>query len=137
GTGNITAGRNAGTASRLLALSLVNGGWTVNAAQDILLQEVRNPNGLFNNLGSSSAVNRYRFDYAADAYTILNAGNSVQLRGTALPRYTDAFSQSMLPIYPGILEITAGAGGVILGNDLILFPSPLGNLRITTTDGGS
>ncbi len=137
GAGSITAGRNAGTASRLLALSLVSGGWTVNAAQDILLQEVRNPNGVFNNLGSSSSANRFRFDYAADAYTILNAGNSVQLRGTALPRYTDIFSQNMPSIYPGTLEITAGAGGVILGNDVILFPSPLGNLEITTTAGGS
>ncbi len=137
GIGTITAGRDAGTASRLLALSLVSGGWTVNAGHDILLQEVRNPNGLFNNVGSSSAVNRFRFDYAADAYTRLHAGNSVQLRGTALPRYNDAFSQNMPAIYPGTLEITAGAGGVILGNDVILFPSPLGDLRITTTAGGS
>lgn len=137
GAGSISAGRNAGTASRLLALSLVSGGWTVNAAQDILLQEVRNPNGVFNNLGSSSSANRYRFDYAPDAYTRLTAGNSVQLRGTALPRYTDIFSQNLPSIYPGTLEITTGAGGVILGNDVILFPSPLGNLEITTADGGS
>jgi len=137
GAGSITAGRNAGTASRLLALSLVSGGWTVNAAQDVLLQEVRNPNGAFNNLGSSSSPNRHRFDYSAGAYTILHGGNSVQLRGTALPRYTDIFSQNMPSIYPGALEITAGAGGVTLGNDVILFPSPLGNLEITTTAGGS
>ncbi|MGC3960030.1 MAG: filamentous hemagglutinin N-terminal domain-containing protein [Verrucomicrobiota bacterium] len=137
GTGSITAGRNAGTTTRLLALSLVTGGWNVSAAQDILLQEVRNPNGVFNNLGSSSSPYRYLFDYAPDAYTVLNAGNSVQLLGTALPRYTDAFSRNMPAIYPGTLEITAGAGGVILGNDVILFPSPLGNLEITTTDSGS
>ncbi|HEX5223169.1 MAG TPA: filamentous hemagglutinin N-terminal domain-containing protein, partial [Verrucomicrobiae bacterium] len=137
GVGSITAGQNAGTASRLLALSVVNGGWTVNAAQDVLLQEVRNPNGVFNNLGSSTSPNRYRFDYAPDAYTILNGGNSVQLRGTALPRYTDTFSQNLPPIYPGTLKINAGAGGVTLGNDVILFPSALGNLEITTTDGGS
>jgi filamentous hemagglutinin family protein len=137
GVGTITAGRDAGTASRLLALSLVSGGWNVFAAHDILLQEVRNPNGIFNNLGSSTSANRHRFDYSPDAYTILNAGNSVQLRGTALPRYNDTFEQGITPIYPGRLEITAGAGGVTLGNDVTLFPSPLGNLRITTTDGGS
>lgn len=137
GVGTITAGRNAGTTSRLLALSLVAGGWNVSAAQDILLQEVRNPNGVFNNLGSSSSPYRYLFDYAPDAYTILNAGHSVQLLGTALPRYTDAFSGNMPPIYPGTLIINAGAGGVVLGNDVILFPSPLGNLEITTTGGGS
>lgn len=137
GTGTIIAGRDAGTASRLLALSVVNGGWTVEAGRDLLLQEVRNPNGLFNNLGSSTSANRHRFDYAANAYVALTAGNSVQLRGTALPRFNDAFSQGMPPIYPGTLDITAGAGGVVLGNDVVLFPSPVGNLSVTTTDGGS
>ncbi len=137
GAGVIDAGRNAGLTTRLLALSLVNGGWTVNAGNDVLLQEVRNPNGVFNNLGASTSANRHRFDYAPDAYTILNGGNSVQLRGTGLPRYLDVFSQGIPSIYPGTLAITAGAGGVILGNDVILFPSPLGNLTITTTDGGS
>lgn len=137
GKGSIQAGRNAGTASRLLALSLVRGGWDVHAGQDILLQEVRNPNGIFNNLGSTTSPNRHLFDYAPDAYTTLEAGNSVQLRGTALPRYTDVFSQGMTPIYPGAMKIKAGAGAVILGNDVTLFPSPTGNLEVTTTDGGS
>ena len=136
GTGAIRVGRDAGTASRLLALSLVSGGWSVTAARDVLLQEVRNPNGLFNNLGSSSSPQRHRFDYAAEAYTLLEAGNSVQLRGSALPRYNDTFSQGMPPIYPGLLKIQAGAGGVNLGNDLLLFPSPRGNLEVTTVQGG-
>ena len=44
-------------------------------------------------------------------------------------------------IYPGILNINAGAGGVILKGDntfnqLILFPSPDGSLTINTTGGG-
>lgn len=137
GLGVVTAARDAGTAVRLLALSLVTGGWTVNAGRDVLLQEVRNPNGLFNNLGSTSSANRHRFDYAPDAYTRLTAGNSVQLRGTGLPRFNDVFSQGMPPIYPGALTIAAGAGGVVLGNDVILFPSPVGSLEITTTAGGS
>jgi filamentous hemagglutinin family protein len=137
GTGSITAGRNAGVASRLLALSLVDGGWTVDAGADILLQEIRNPNGLFNNLGSTTAPFRHLFDYAASAHATLTAVNSVQLRGTALPRYADAFSQGMAPIYPGTLTVSAGAGGVQLANDVTLFPSPTGNLAITTTGGGS
>ena len=136
GDGTIEAGRNAGAASRLLALSVVDGGWSVSAENDILLQEVRNPNGLFNNLGSSTSANRHRFDYAADAYTILRAGHAVELRGTALPRFNDAFSQGMPPIYPGTLGISAGSGGVVLGNVVVLFPSPIGNLSIKTTDGG-
>ncbi len=137
GTGTIQAGRNAGSATRLLALSAVDTVWNVTAANDILLQEVRNPNGIFNNLGSSTAPFRHRFDYADDAAVSLVAGNSVQLRGSALPRYDDAFSQGMTPIYPGSLTLRAGAGGVLVGNDITLFPSPTGNLDLVTTDGGS
>ena len=45
----ITAGGNAGTAGSLLALSLVKGGWVVNAPNgNINLQEVRDPNGTLN-----------------------------------------------------------------------------------------
>jgi filamentous hemagglutinin family protein len=136
GTGTIEAGRNAGAATRLLALSLVDGSWNVAAGQDVLLQEVRNPNGIFNNLGASTSPFRHRFDYAEDASVSLAAGNGIQLRGSALPRYADSFSQGMTPIYPGILSLRAGSGGVTLGNDLTLFPSPVGNLAITTTDSG-
>ncbi|MEI9865407.1 MAG: hypothetical protein WDN00_12810 [Limisphaerales bacterium] len=74
--------------------------------------------------------------YAANAYVALNSGNSVQLLGESLPRYND-FEKGITPIYPGTLTINTGAGGVILGNNVTLFPSPLGNLIITTTGGGS
>jgi filamentous hemagglutinin family protein len=137
GSGSIEAGRNAGTATRLLALSLVKGSWDVSAGNDVLLQEVRNPNGIFNNLGSSTSPFRHLFDYSPDAWVSLTAANSIQLRGTALPRYQDAFSQGMSPIYPGTLTLRAGAGGILLGNDVTLFPSPTGNLDLRTTAGGS
>lgn len=136
GSGTLEAGRDAGIPTRLLALSLVDGSWSVSAGRDLLLQEIRNPNGVFNNLGSASSPGRQRFDYAPDAAATLRAGHSVQLRGTALPRYADAFSQGLPPLYPGTLDITAGAGGITLGNDVVLFPSPRGNLTLTTTDGG-
>lgn len=136
GTGTITAGHNAGISTRMLALSLVSGGWNVTAANDILLQEVRNPNGIFNNLGAASSPLRHYFDYSADACVDLNAGHGVQLIGTALPRYNDSFESSIPCIYPPTLNISAGAGGVALGNDVILFPSSQGWLGITTTLGG-
>lgn len=136
GTGTIEAGRDAGTASRLLALSLISGGWKVTAAHDVLLQEIRNPNGVFNNVGFGNSPTRHLFDYSPLSYTELEAGHSVELRGTALPRYADTFEQGLTPIYPGRLEISAGAGGVTLGNDVTLFPSSTGNLAITTRDGG-
>jgi hypothetical protein len=142
---------SAGTSNHKLALSLIAGGWTVKAAQDIYLQEVRNPNGVFNNTPNFSTPNGkvpslayHYFDYAPDAYVNLSAGNSVQLgdSSTSLPR---SLSDGVIVpfIYAPILNIVAGAGGVVLNGDstpydkLILFPSPQGSLTITTTDGGS
>jgi filamentous hemagglutinin family protein len=136
GTGIINAGVDAGTTTRQLALSLASGGWTVNAGQDILLQEVRNPNGIFNSLGFSDSTTKHYFDYAPDAYVNLNAGNSVQLLAGSRPRNAGSFEKNIPSIYAPILNISAGAGGVQIANNLILFPSPAGNLIITTTGGG-
>jgi filamentous hemagglutinin family protein len=121
-----------------LALNLIKGGWNVSAAQNILLQEVRNPNGLFDTT-AGSAFNHY-FNYAPDAYVNLTAGNMVQLGANynSLPRV----DQLVIPfLYAPILNVSAGAGGVVLHGDskvrqLILFPSPEGGLTINTADGG-
>ena len=136
---------SAGTAGNKLALSLIDGGWTVDAAQDIYLQEVRNPNGVFNTAKSGRALlpTYHYFNYAADAYVNLSAGNAVVLgdSSTALPRASDNLAIPF--IYAPILNISAGAGGVTFDggsdpyNQLILFPSALGSLTITTTGGGS
>jgi len=136
GTGIITAGNNAGTSSAQLALSLIGGGWNVNAGQSIILQEVRNPNGVFNYSTSfHPPASQNYFDYAPDDYVNLTAGNSVVLTGSGAPRNSHV---SALPeIYPGILNIAAGAGGVMLDKDVILFPSPQGSLTITTTADGA
>jgi filamentous hemagglutinin family protein len=125
-----------------LALSLISGGWNVAAAQNIFLQEVRNPNGIFDYQGGAS-LNHY-FDYSADSYVNLAAGNQIQLgaSSSALPRQNANDGINVPVIYPSILNLTAGAGGVILDGDstfnqLILFPSPEGGLTINTTQGGS
>jgi hypothetical protein len=133
GTGIINAGTDAGNTSRLLALSLSKGSWTVTAGGAIYLQEVRDPNGVFN---AESFDNPYQFlfDYDPAASVSLIAGNQVVLSGASLPRPVGA--EQMLPIYPPSLSIQAGPGGVILGNRLALFPSPVGNLSIQTTSGG-
>ncbi|MBI3870617.1 MAG: filamentous hemagglutinin N-terminal domain-containing protein [Verrucomicrobia bacterium] len=133
GTGTIAAGRDAGTRNRQLALSLIKGSWSVEAAHDILLQEVRNPNGVFNNRGGSDSITRHLFDYDDAASVTLNGRNSVQLLGAALPRNT---GEVITSLYAPSLSIEAGAGGVILGNDINLFPSPVGQLSIHTTQGG-
>ena len=134
---------NAGTdkSNPNLALNLISGGWNVAAAQNIILQEVRNPNGDFN-VNSGGAF--HAFDYAPSDFVNLTAGNLVQLGASAskLPRLNGLDSRKVSVIYPGILNIVAGAGGVVLAGDstynqLILFPSPQGSLTITTTEGGS
>jgi filamentous hemagglutinin family protein len=116
-----------------LSLSLISGGWNVSAAQNIFLQEVNNPNGVFDS-NAGPAFNHY-FDYAPGDYVNLSAGNLVQLGANlgALPRANFAIPF----IYPSILNITAGLGGVVLGTpgspgSLILFPSPQGSLTINT-----
>ena len=136
GTGQINAGTDFGSAASPASLSLISGSWQVNAARDIFLNEVRDPNATFNgNRLTTGARIPYQFDYAPDASVQLTGGNSVQLLGSNLPRTTG--NSDLPPIYPPKLDITAGAGGVVLGNDVILYPSPLGSLSIKTTDGGS
>ena len=146
GVGTIIAGRDAGKRGprldvapgnqepeQLLALSLAKGGWNVQANGLIFLQEVRNSSGTFNDRGFAGSTTKHLFDYSSDAYTILKAGGGVQLLGTSLPRND---GESTLPsIYPGRLEITTETGDVVLGNDVTLFPSPVGNLLITVKAG--
>ncbi|MGA2540350.1 MAG: filamentous hemagglutinin N-terminal domain-containing protein [Verrucomicrobiota bacterium] len=132
----ITAGGNVGTSSSPLALSLVDGGWEVNAPNgSIYLQEVRNPNGALNGKSGGRAPFRHLFDYAPNSFVDLDAGDAVFLEGTSLPRYSTG--DEVPPIYPPSLTINAGAGGVTLGNNVTLFPSPNGQLTINTTAGGS
>jgi hypothetical protein len=146
GTGTITAGSDAGgsTDSSQLALSLIKGGWNVNASDAINLSEVRNPNGIFNNVSGQyySADNyphydQHYFDYDPADYVKLTAGNAVVLGAGKLPRNASATETAIPVLYPGTLDITAGAGGVTLVKNLTLFPSEQGSLAIKTTGGGS
>ncbi len=183
GTGTINAGQNIGIApspsnpnvvEHDVALSLVNGSWNLNAGWDpitqsvqsgvgnIFLQEVRNPNGVFNDSTTTSgrrtvpAAGNHLFDYGPQASVSLTAGDGVYLTGHDLPRPTYALNVQPVPmLLPPILIINAGPGGVslqaptaiadsgqntpvtLLDSDITLFPSPYQNLEITTTDGGS
>lgn len=166
GTGTINAGQNIGTAAKNVALSLAKGGWNLNAGWNpitqsvqsglgnIYLQEVRNPNGLFNitpisliNHNPSAAT--HLFNYDPQASLTLIAGNAVYLTGFNLPRPN---GDGVPLLLPPLVTINAGPGGVVLdtpnaidakGNsvnlsdaDITLFPSPYQNLQITTTGGG-
>jgi filamentous hemagglutinin family protein len=140
GAGEINAGQDIGTAAQNVALSLVAGSWNLDAPSgNIYLQEVRNPNGVFNTQGTTSTA-KHLFNYDPQAALNLTAGDGVYLTGLNLPRTSDALVNGVnyLPILlPPTLNITAGAGGVTLENNFTLYPSVDGNLQITTTDGGN
>lgn len=145
GTGTINAGQNIGKsdAGENVALSLIDGSWALSAASgNIYLQEVRNPNGIFNN---TIIVNRahpgsitesyHDFDYGPQDSVTLNALNGgVFLTDASLPRLANI---NIPAIYPPSLTINAGPGGVVLSDNVILFPSQYGDLNITTTGGGN
>ncbi|MGA2247606.1 MAG: filamentous hemagglutinin N-terminal domain-containing protein [Verrucomicrobiota bacterium] len=135
GIGNITVGQNVGAlVGDPFALSLIDGTWNVNAPNgSIYLQEVRNPNGVFNNKGFSDSPGHDLFNYSPESAVNLTAGIGVDLTDQSVPRPFEPVPV----IYPPTLTIDAGSGGVMLGDTVILFPSPDGNLAITTTDGGS
>lgn len=138
GVGAITADRNVGapiTASGF-ALSLIKGSWSVQAPSgSIYVQDIRNPNGVFNGLGSVAQYAAYhRFDYDPLASVLLDAGCGVEITGLGVPHTVGG---STVPIiFPPSLTVNAGAGGFVLDTDVILFPSPNGELNITTTRGG-
>jgi len=146
GVGTITAANDIGISSGAttgspFALSLVDGTWNINAPNgNIYLQEVRNPNGIFNTSGGDGAAGAHLFNYGDQAAVELTAGNGVYLTGlvAALPRPTVNGQQDEVQvIYPPILDISAGAGGVNLLGPVTLFPSAYQSLVINTTDGGS
>jgi hypothetical protein len=147
GISTINAGQNIGNASQNVALSLVTGSWSLDAPNgNIYLQEVRNPNGVFDSL---SGAGSHLFDYDSHASVDLTAGIGVYLTGQNLPRPNGTVPLLM----PPTLDIAAGSGGVVLqtptavdssGNPIrltadypiTLFPSAYGDLQIITTDNG-
>ncbi len=142
GVGTITAGGNIGaaTASGGFALSLVKGSWDISAPNgSIYLQDVRNPNGVFNDKGNATTYAGYHlFDYDPSSSLTLDAGDSVEITGAGAPHGVPSSPGSSVPIlFPPTLYVTAGSGGFVLDTDVILFPSPFGNLNITTLNGGS
>jgi filamentous hemagglutinin family protein len=161
GSGIINAGKNIGIGrspnnlsapEQNVALSLAKGSWNLHAQGDIYLQEVRNPNGVFDNkrfISGKVTPGNHLFDYDPQAAVTLTAGNGVYLTGYNLPRPNDGVPM----LLPPIVMINAAQGGVTLetptatdgaqpnditlsDSDITLFPSAYGNLAITTTDGG-
>ncbi len=139
-----------GLSTSPVSLSLIAGSWNVWAANNIFISEVRNPNGTFNanqtavpagefpgDIGNATVPDRttFLFNYAPNAAANFWAGDSITLIGENLPRVLGENGQ-MPPIYPPILTLNAGAGGITIDNSIILYPSSQGALLITTRAGG-
>ena len=146
GIGSVTAGGNLGVPGAApnqnqgFALSLVNGSWNVYAPNgSIYLDDVINPNGVFNDNTRSGYTGYHHFDYGSSDSLLLDAANSVEITGSSyLPLAPASEPGYSLPILlPPTLTVIAGTGGFVLDSSVILFPSPSQNLNITTLDGGS
>ena len=143
GVGTVTAGGNVGapTAAGGFALSLVSGSWSVLAPKgSIYLQDVNNPNGLFDDHGGSVAAyaGYHFFDYSPQASLLLDAADAVQITGAGAPHFAPSSPDNAVPfLFPPTLKVITGAGGFTLDANVILFPSPEGNLNITTLNGGN
>jgi len=140
GIGTIFANGNIGSrsASGGFALSLIRGSWAVTTPGSLFIQDIRNPNGILNDNGGFSAYGGYHFfDYDPRSSVSL-AGAAVEFTAAGAPHGVDSVLGMTIPfIMPPSLAVNAGAGGFTLDNSLILFPSPYGELRITTHDGGN
>ena len=143
GVGTITAGGDIGaaTASGGFALSLVKGSWNISAPSgSIFVQDIRNPNGVFDDHGGSVAgyAGYHLIDYDPLASVLLQAGNSVEITGAGAPHGIPSSPGNSVPmLFPPTLDVIAGSGGFVLDTDVILFPSPYGDLHLTTLNGGN
>lgn len=140
GVGTITAGGDIGspTANGGFALSLVKGSWNVSAPNgNIYVQDIRNPNGIFNDTTGISYAGYHLFDYDDLASVTLTAGQSVEITGAGAPHGVASVPGVSIPtLFPPSLTVNTGPGGFILDTDVTLFPSPSGELNLHTTQGG-
>ncbi len=135
GVGTLNAGRDIGDSGSSVSFGLIAGGWNLNAARDVYIDEIYNPNGCLNgNRMSFGPRITYQFDYDANAFVNIAGGNSVQLLGNNLAGH--AANPARRPIYAPILNVLAGPHGIELGNEVVLYPSAQGSLIMNTVASG-
>ena len=142
-----------GTAGTSVTLSLITGTWNAFAARNLYISEVNNPNGTFDsqykepvtgfagnidtggNITAPPAKSIYLYNYAPDSGASFWAGNAIAL-GNGITRLSGQdVGTYAAAIYPPILSLTAGAGGIAVDTSIILYPSSHGALNII--DGGN
>jgi filamentous hemagglutinin family protein len=143
GLGTITAGGDIGVPllaaqSQGFALSLIKGNWNVLAPYgNIYVQDIRNPNGIFNDRNVPGYGGYHYFDYDPAASIFLQAADSVEITGAGAPHTMPSAPGTPIPLlFPPTLTVVAGGGGFALDSSVILFPSPSQNLSIFTQNHG-
>lgn len=138
GVGRINAGGDIGATllqaqSQGFSLSLIKGSWSVSAPNgNIYLQDVRNPNGIFNDRSVLNYPGYHAFDYDFAASVALNARGSVEVTGGGVPHAAPSANATPIPlIFPPKLSVVAGAN-VQLDKSVVLFPSPVADINITS-----
>jgi filamentous hemagglutinin family protein len=146
GVGTITAGGNIGAPVSIMAndptkafegfaLSLIRGNWSVHAPNgSIYVQDVRNPNGIFNDTQTRGQKDYgyHHFDYDPLSSVLFDAGDSVEITGYDVPHTPPSNPSLSIPILlPPTLQVITGSGDFVLDKSVILFPSPDQNLNLT------
>jgi filamentous hemagglutinin family protein len=141
-----------GTIQQGVNLSLISGNWQVFAARNLYVTEVNNPNGTFNansirvpantfngNIDSSGNITLpdpkqgNLFNYAPNAGASFWAGNAITVGNGQLFRFNG--ESDTTAIFPPILSLMTGLGGITLDSSIILYPSSQGSLNVE--DGGN
>jgi filamentous hemagglutinin family protein len=155
GNNNVTVNNpnaDIGTIQQGVNLSLISGNWQVFAARNLYVTEVNNPNGTFNansirvpantfngNIDSSGNITLpdpkqgNLFNYAPNAGASFWAGNAITVGNGQLFRFNGEADTTA--IFPPILSLMAGVGGITLDSSIILYPSSQGSLNVE--DGGN
>ncbi len=135
GNGSVHAGGDIGNAATGggFALSLVKGAWDVQADGTIYVQDVRNPNGIFNDSSRRNYAGKHYFDYDPAASVSFHAGDSVEISGFDAPHtFASLGSEPIALLFPSILKVTTDSGDFKLDQSVILFPSAQADLKVST-----
>jgi hypothetical protein len=116
---------------------LVKGNCTISAPDgNIYVQDINNPNGVFNDALTDPAGNpnlgRHYFDYDPDASVTLDAADNVEFTGKDAPQkptHVEEAGGAIPMILPPSLTVIAG-GDLTLDTSVILFPSTDQNLNL-------
>jgi filamentous hemagglutinin family protein len=126
------ANANIGISTEAVTLGLSGGGagasWNLWAANNLFVNEVRNPNGA---ISPGALATSGLFNYALNAAANFWAGDAITL-GSLSQGLSGNGTADDDAIYCPSLSLTAGQGGITVNNSIYLYPSSQGSLKISS-----